>query len=278
MGFMVIGYRATGETIAGLWAYRRAFLYQHPLKFGLDPIFGCAMKIADPAQTALCNEIKLLLDTLPLDGARLLELGCGKAEKTRVLAETGRPREIIALEVDTIQHARNLEVADLPTVRFSHGGAEAIPVDDASVDIVLMFKSLHHVPVADMDRALAEIARVLKPGGLAWISEPVFAGDLNEVFRLFHNEQLVREAAFAAICKAVASGSLQLDKQMFFNTRSYFESFAQFDSRMIQVTHTDHRLAPELYRQVQEKFESFMGPGGATFLNPQRVDLLRKPA
>ena len=189
------------------------------------------MKIADPAQTTLCNEMKLLLEELPLDGACILELGCGKAEKTRILAETGRPREIIALEVDTIQHARNLEIADLPTVRFSHGGAEAIPVDDASVDIVLMFKSLHHVPVADMDRALAEIARVLKPGGVAWISEPVFAGDLNEVFRLFHNEHLVREAAFAAICKAVASDSLNLDKQMFFNTRSYFESFAQFDTR-----------------------------------------------
>ena len=236
------------------------------------------MKIADPAQTTLCNEMKLLLEELPLDGACILELGCGKAEKTRLLAESGRPREIIALEVDTIQHARNLEIADLPTVRFSHGGAEAIPVDDASVDIVLMFKSLHHVPVADMDRALAEIARVLKPGGLVWISEPVFAGDLNEVFRLFHNEQLVREAAFAAICKAVDSGSLRLEKQMFFNTRSYFESFAKFDTRMILVTHTDHQLAPELYRQVQEKFESFMGPDGATFLNPQRVDLLRKPA
>ena len=234
------------------------------------------MKIADPAQTTLCNEMKLLLEELPLDGACILEFGCGKAEKTRILAESGRPREIIALEVDTIQHARNLEITDLPTVRFSHGGAEAIPVDDASVDIVLMFKSLHHVPVADMDRALAEIARVLKPGGVAWISEPVFAGDLNEVFRLFHNEQLVREAAFAAICKAVESGSLQLDKQMFFNTRSYFESFAQFDTRMIQVTHTDHRLAPELYRQVQEKFESFMGPDGATFRSAPQAGLIRR--
>lgn len=236
------------------------------------------MKIADPAQSALFNEVKLMLDTLPFDGARVLELGCGKAEKTRQLAETGRPREIVALEVDAVQHARNLLVTDLPTVRFSHGGAEAIPADDASVDIVLMFKSLHHVPVAAMDRALAEIARVLKPGGLAWISEPVFAGDLNEVFRLFHDEQQVREAAFAAICKAVESGQLALEKQLFFNTRSYFESFAQFDSRMIQVTHTEHRLAPDLYRRVQEKFESFMGPDGATFLNPQRVDLLRKPA
>ena len=234
------------------------------------------MKIADPGQTTLVNEVALMLDTLPLDGARVLELGCGRAEKTRTLAETGRPREIVALEVDRIQHARNLEIADLPNVRFVAGGAEAIPAGDASFDIVLMFKSLHHVPVPHMDRALGEIARVLRPGGLAWISEPVYAGDLNEVFRLFHDEKTVREAAFAAVRRAVADGRLCLDKQLFFNTRSFFENFDEFDRRMIQVTHTDHRLAPDLYRHVKEKFETYMTPDGATFHPPQRVDLLRK--
>lgn len=235
------------------------------------------MKIADPDRNDLVNEIRLMLGELPFDGARVLELGCGRAEKTRLLAETGRPAEIVALEVDKIQHARNLEIADLPTVSFRHGGAEAIPADDNSVDIVLMFKSLHHVPMAQMDQALREIARVLKPGGLAWISEPVYAGDLNEVFKLFHDEKVVREAAFAALCRAVDSGSLLLEREMFFDTRSFFEDFAQFDSRMIRVTHTNHQLSPELYRQVREKFESCMTAGGATFLNPQRVDLLRKP-
>ena len=234
------------------------------------------MKIADPVQDTLVNEVKLMLDELPFDGASVLELGCGKAEKTRMLAETGRLKEIVALEVDDIQHQRNLQITDLPNVHFRHGGAEAIPADDDSFDLVLMFKSLHHVPMEHMDTALGEIARVLKPGGLAWISEPVFAGDLNEVFRLFHDEKIVREAAFAAIRKAVDDGRLRLEKQLFFNTRSFFESFDQFDRRMIQVTHTSHRLAPELYQRVKEKFESYLTPEGATFLNPQRVDLLRK--
>jgi ubiquinone/menaquinone biosynthesis C-methylase UbiE len=169
---------------------------------------GCTMKIAAPAETPLVNEVKLMLEQLPFDGAQVLELGCGKAEKTRLLAETGRIGGILALEVDTIQHERNLQIADLPQVQFRHAGAEAIPADDNSIDIVLMFKSLHHVPMEFMDKALDEIARVLKPGGLAWISEPVYAGELNEVFRLFHDEKVVREAAFAAICKAVERGPL----------------------------------------------------------------------
>lgn len=236
------------------------------------------MKIADPTQTLLVNEVKLMLEQLPFDGAQVLELGCGKAEKTRLLAETGRVGGILALEVDTIQHERNLQIADLPNVQFRHAGAEAIPAEDNSIDIVLMFKSLHHVPMELMDQALSEIARVLKPGGLAWISEPVYAGDLNEVFKLFHDEKVVREAAFAAICKAVDDGRLLLDKEQFFNTRSFFENFEQFDQRMIQVTHSNHNLAPDLYARVKAKFESYLGSEGATFLNPQRVDLLRKPA
>ena len=234
------------------------------------------MKIADPAQDTLVNEVRLMLAELPFDGARVLELGCGKAEKTRLLAETGRPQDIVALEVDDIQHRRNLQISDLPKVKFRLGGAEDIPAADNSFDIVLMFKSLHHVPMELMDQALREIARVLKPGGLAWISEPVFAGELNEVFRLFHDEKIVREAAFAAIRKAVDTGRLSLEKQHFFNTRSYFENFNQFDQWMIQVTHSNHQLAPALYQRVKEKFESYLTPEGATFLNPQRVDLLRK--
>lgn len=236
------------------------------------------MKIADSTQTTLVNEVKLMLDELPFDGARVLELGCGKAEKTRTLAETGRVAEILALEVDAIQHARNLQVTDLPSVHFAHGGAEAIPTEDNAFDIVIMLKSLHHVPVAHMDTALSEIARVLKPGGLAWISEPVFAGPLNEIMRLFHDEKIVREAAFAAVCHAVEDGRLSLKEERFFNTRSQFDNFEQFDARMIRVTHSNHSLSPELYREVQEKFAAYLTPEGATFFNPQRVDLLQKPA
>jgi ubiquinone/menaquinone biosynthesis C-methylase UbiE len=237
-----------------------------------------AMKIADPQQTTLQEEIPLLLQQLPVRGARIVELGCGKADKTRALASSGRVGEIVAFEVDTAQHALNLQIiTDLPSVRFRHGGAQAIPEADASADIVMMFKSLHHVPVADMDRALDEIRRVLKPGGHAWISEPVFAGELNEIMRLFHNEQIVRAAAFAAMSRAVAAGRFALKRQFFFNTATRFKDFTEFDARMIRVTHSDHELSPDLYRQVQAAFAPHLTAEGARFLTPQRVDWLRKP-
>jgi SAM-dependent methyltransferase len=232
------------------------------------------MRIADPQADQVINESDLLEAMLPLKGASVLELGCGKAEKTRFVAQ--HAAAVHALEVDEIQLAKNLEIDDLPNVRFEHGGAESIPADDASSDIVLMFKSLHHVPVDLMDDAFAEIRRALKPDGLAWISEPVYAGVFNDILRLFHDEKVVREAAFTAVQRAIASGRFALETERFILQPMQFETFDRFAEQVIGVTHTQHRLSPELFEQVRTKFEHHMGDDGAHFLMPIRIDLLRR--
>lgn len=218
-----------------------------------------------------------LIGRLPLDGARALELGCGTARQTRLLARSGKFAAIHALEVDRVQHALNLQVDDLPSVRFALGGAEEIPAGDASVEAVFLFKSLHHVPLDLLGQAFAEIHRVLAPGGLVYISEPIFGGDYNEILRLFHDEQQVREAAFNATRDAVGSGLFELVSQTFFRAQVRYRDFAEFEQKVINVTHTEHRLSPALLARVRAKFEAHMAEGGADFLAPFRVDLLKKP-
>ena len=232
------------------------------------------MLIANPDATLVAQEADILDELLPLAGARILELGCGKAEMTRLVAE--QADSVLALEVDEIQLAKNRAITDLPKVEFGHGGAEQIPAPDAAFDIVLMFKSLHHVPMEMMDKVFPEIHRVLKPGGLAYISEPVYAGDFNEILRLFHDEGEVRAAAFHAIGQAVQSGQFELLTQKFFLRPMHFDDFGQFEERILKVTHTDHRLSPELYEEVRSRFGRHMAAGGADFQMPIRVDLLRK--
>lgn len=234
------------------------------------------MQIQKNNVNCICDESEIYEQLLPLKGAEVLELGCGKAEKTLKIAQAGPVKKIVALEVDAIQHAENLRRNVPANVRFESGGAQAIPAENQTFDIVLMFKSLHHVPVELMDMAMHEICRVLKPGGLAYFSEPVFAGDFNEILRLFHDEQEVREAAFAAVKKAVASGQFSLVSQAFFSTPVHFESFSQFEENVLKVTHTRHQLSPDLYRQVQQRFMRHMTDEGARFEMPMRVDLLRK--
>ncbi|BBP00908.1 class I SAM-dependent methyltransferase [Sulfuriferula nivalis] len=236
------------------------------------------MQIAIPDIDLICDEQEIYEQLLPLAQANIIELGCGKAEKTRAIAKAGKVAAILALEVDAIQHAQNLTTTDLPNVCFELGCAENIPAADASMDIVLMFKSLHHVPVDKMDLALAEVHRVLKPGGLAYISEPIYAGEFNEVLRLFHDEQQVRAAAFATVERAVSSNLMHLVTQKFFKTPMHFDDFSQFEAKVIKVTHTHHALSPVLHDAVKAEFEKHMTATGANFFMPIRVDLLQKNA
>jgi SAM-dependent methyltransferase len=231
------------------------------------------MQIFSADNGPICDE-QQIFGKLPLSGAHLLELGCGKAEKTRLLAQYAKT--ILALEVDEIQLEKNRKNNDLPNVIFDRGGAEAIPAEDSSFDIVVMFKSLHHVPGKFMDKAFQEIHRVLKSGGYAYISEPVYAGDFNEVLKLFHDEKAVREAAFEAVKRAAASGRFRLVRQEFFRTPMHFDDFQDFENKVVKVTHTNHALSAELLQKVRETFETHMTGNGADFFMPIRVDLLRK--
>ena len=235
------------------------------------------MKIAAEQIDINCAESEIYNELLSLDARHILELGCGSAEITRNIATSGANRKLTALEVDEIAHEKNLQITDLANVTFGLAGAQEIPLQDESVDVVFMFKSLHHVPLELMAASMHEIKRVLKTGGLVYISEPVFAGDFNEILRLFHDEQKVRQAAFYTIKKAVDDGLFELVKETFFNSPMKFESFAEFENNTIKATHSNHTLDVKLYNLVKQRFEQHIGDDGAHFLMPMRVDLLQKP-
>ncbi|MDH3327134.1 MAG: class I SAM-dependent methyltransferase [Gammaproteobacteria bacterium] len=222
-----------------------------------------------------CEEPEIFNEILTLDNKHIIELGCGKADLTRSIATNGNGRRITAFEIDEIQHALNEKVTDLPNVTFKHGAAENIAVDDNGADVVFMFKSLHHVPIDCMDMAFSEIHRVLNANGFLYVSEPIFAGEFNDILCLFHNEQAVRAAAFNAEKEAVNSGKFKLVKQVFFNAPMHFDDFSAFEKLILGVTHTDFVLSAEVFDDVKSKFERHLGTDGAHFKMPIRIDLLQ---
>ena len=225
------------------------------------------------------SDLKQITALLNPARSTLLELGCGTAGTTRKLAEAFPEARIIATEVDEVALAHNVAQNDMANVTFQAGGAEAIDLPDNSVDAVIMLKSLHHVPVALMDQSFGEIARVLKPGGLAYLSEPVYAGDFNEIMRLFHDEKAVRDAAYAAIDRALKTTSLEVADQVFYYSSSRFDGFAEFESRILGATHTDFALDKALFERVRAAFSAHLDENNrAEFFTPQRIDLLRKRA
>jgi SAM-dependent methyltransferase len=235
------------------------------------------MKIAAKQIDLNCPETDIYHRLLSLDNKNILELGCGSAEITRDIATSGVGRKVTALEVDEFAYEKILQITDLPNVTFGLAGAQEIPLEDASVDVVFMFKSLHHVPLELMEQSMQEIKRVLRPGGLAYISEPVFAGDFNEILRLFHDESAVREAAFKTVKNAVDDGVFALVEETFFNSPMKFDSFEDFENKVLNVTHSNHVLDDKVYEEVKRRFEQHLCDDGAHFLMPIRVDLLQRP-
>src|SRR5689334_10117992 len=236
------------------------------------------MRLDDPATTRACPESEIYESLLTLDGATILELGCGKADHTRRIASSHPTASIVAAEVDQLQHAANVAAAAPPNMRFAEFGAEAIPLESATVDVVMMFKSLHHVPTTRLDDALGEIARVLRRGGRAYISEPIFGGAHNEMIRIFNDEEVVRQAAFDALRRAVDHGLFELEAEVFFLVPVKYKDFGDFAARHFEVTHSVRRVTDAQRAAVERLFDSHRGPDGVKLAQRMRVDLLRKPA
>lgn len=101
-------------------------------------------------------------------GVRALEIGCGTGLFTAMVARSGAEIQTVDLSVHLLASAR-ARTAALPNVRLACGNAEETPFRAASFDVVYGSSVLHHL---DLDRALAEAARVLRPGGRVVFTEP----------------------------------------------------------------------------------------------------------
>jgi SAM-dependent methyltransferase len=130
-----------------------------------------------------------------VDGVQLgddvLEIGPGFGATTRVLAP--RLPKLTVLELDPRYCERlrrelgNGNGRGAPTVTVTQGDATALPYPDDRFSAVLCFTMLHHIPSVELqDRAFAEIARVLAPGGtfagtdslgVGWLFKAIHVGD-----------------------------------------------------------------------------------------------------
>lgn len=234
-----------------------------------------SMKISQPITQTLHNRLKFYQTKLDLNHKHILDLGCGSAHLSRMLIEENKNLTLVAMEIDPLQHAKNLQTPH-NNIEFVCAGAQEIPENDATFDIVFMFKSLHHVPIPLMGKSLNEIHRVLKPTGKACIVEPIYDGKFNDLLKIFHDEKKVREAAFSAIKNAVQSKLFKSANQHFFFTETHYDNFEDFENRVLNVTHTDHQLSPTTFDEVKIEFSKSMFINGVDFLVPIRIDILQK--
>ncbi len=118
---------------------------------------------------------------LPIStGTRLLDLGCGAGRHAFESARRGA--SVVALDTDRGELAQVAaiatamaeagEISSATAIRPAAGDATRMPFADDSFDIVIAAEVLEHIP-ADQ-AAMAEIARVLRPGGIAAVTVPAW--------------------------------------------------------------------------------------------------------
>lgn len=100
-------------------------------------------------------------------GLTAVDVGCGiGATDAHLVGSFGN-----VIGIDIVEGVLERAAVEVPQAEFRHYDGDVLPVEDASVDVVFAICVVHHVPPARWGAFASEMARVLRPGGIAAIFE-----------------------------------------------------------------------------------------------------------
>jgi SAM-dependent methyltransferase len=233
---------------------------------GYDP----ALPSAPPTDTEMLQRL------VEPAGKDVADVGCGGGALVRDLAAAGaRP---IGIEISEEQLATARARDNGTGARYLVGRAEALPLDDGSVDVVVFMRSLHHVPPEHLRDGLREARRVLRPGGAVYVAEPLAEGDFFALTSLVEDELEVRRAAQAALADAEAAG-LERAVSVDYPVTICLADVEAFRSRTVSVDPERGPVFDARRDQIAAAFARLgspgQRPGERCFEAPMRADVLR---
>jgi SAM-dependent methyltransferase len=127
------------------------------------------------------NSVRLVLEVIgdcPLDGRRVLDVGCGRGGTIHTIHGFFAPREIVGLDLSAAAIAFCQRVHRYVGVRFFQGDAELLPFEAESFDVITNIESSHSYP--NPKAFYAEVHRVLATGGHFLYTDVLSADDWND--------------------------------------------------------------------------------------------------
>ncbi len=221
------------------------------------------------------TDLEIIEQLIPLAGLSLVDVGCGGGTLARQMAERGAT--VLGVEPDPSQAALNALADPIPNLTLIQATAEQLPLSPQSVDGIFFMKSLHHVPEAQLDRALLKAVECLKPEGFLYISEPDIQGQFSQLIQPFHDETRVRQLAMQAMDRTLTP-RFQHRQTYRYTTISSFESFAAFEHKMRGNTFNDYGGRALDTPQIRAGFEAGGDGEVYRFHNLMRLRLYQGPS
>lgn len=218
---------------------------------------------------------EILQELLPIENADIVDVGCGDGSLVRWL--TRRGAHVTGVEVSPRMLAKAQAVEHVGDESFIAGIAEDLPLPNRAVDIVIFFNSLHHVDAMGLAKAMREAGRVLRFGGIVYVSEPMAEGPYFELMRPAHDETKARLAAYQTLLFAPEYGFIR-EREVLHVAPVKVNSFEAFRDRITSINpHTRERF-DENEAQIRENFDRFGEFDGEVwwFDQPMRVTMLRR--
>ena len=215
------------------------------------------------------SHLDALLATVgPVEGLRILDIGCGEGALTRALAKRGAR----VTGYDPFITETGLAVEGTGSWRLARAPADSIPEPDHEADLVLFVFSLHHVPREKLRGAMAEARRVLRPSGRLYVAEPLPQGPNQYVMELFHDETAVLKGAAEAL-ESFARPAFASDRIATYIDRRSFPDFDAFAGRMIaSMRFNGYSKEAVLAPAVRRRFDEIFAAHGDQFDQPVRID------
>lgn len=215
----------------------------------------------------------VIVETLALEGKRVIDVGCGDGSLVRHMAKFGA--HVLGVECSPYQLSKAHAAVPVVGTEIVEGVGQALPAPSGEADVVVFFNSLHHVPSAVMAKAMEEAARVLKPGGQVYVSEPLAEGLFFQTCRPVDDETQVRALAYQALKSCPALKPVQEFRYIHTVT---MKTFAAFRERMISANSEREAHFDTMAEDLHRLFEAngSRSESGWSFDQPMRVNVLEK--